>query len=66
MQLTGLTSAYALWVLPRVNVYVCSLLSYVAIVSSLARFGAQKVRFGFLGLPGLDRCEQHATPALPV
>jgi hypothetical protein len=33
--LTGLTAAEAQWVLPRVNVWVSSLLSRVAAVSSL-------------------------------
>jgi hypothetical protein len=47
---------------PRVNVLVSSLLSRVAAISSLVRFGAQKVRFGFLGLPGLDRSDRRATP----
>jgi hypothetical protein len=48
LSLTGLTGAphrsdrcKALWVLPRVNVLVSSLLSRVAAVSSLGQFGAQ-------------------------
>jgi hypothetical protein len=46
-----------------VNVLVSSLLSHVAVVSSLVRFGAREVRFVFLGLPGLDRSDRRATPA---
>jgi hypothetical protein len=29
----------------------------------LAHFGARKVRFEFLRLPGLDRSDRRATPA---
>jgi hypothetical protein len=47
----------------RVNVWVSFVLFRVAVVSSLARFGARKVRFGFLGFPGLDRSDRRATPA---
>jgi hypothetical protein len=54
--LTGLTGAThrsdrckVLWVLPRVNVLVSSLLSRVAAVSSLGHFGARKVGLGFWG-----------------
>jgi hypothetical protein len=39
--LTGLTGASHLWDLPRVNGWVCLLLSRVAAVSSLGQFGAQ-------------------------
>jgi hypothetical protein len=56
--LTGLTGAAhrsdlckALWVLPRVNVLVSSLLSHVAAVLSSGRFGAWKVGLGFWGFP---------------
>jgi hypothetical protein len=47
--LTGLTGAEALWVLPRLNSLVCSLLSRVAVVSSLGRFGARKVGLDYWG-----------------
>jgi hypothetical protein len=60
--LTGLTGAEALWDLPQVNVLVSSLLSRVVVVSGLVRFGAQKVKFVILGLPGLDRSDRRATP----
>jgi hypothetical protein len=63
VQLIGLTGAEALWVLPRVNVWVSSMLSRVTTISVLAHFGAQKVRFEFLRLPGLDRSDRRATPA---
>jgi hypothetical protein len=53
---TGLTGAAhrsdrckALWVLPRVNNLVSSLLSRIATVSSLGRFGARKVGLDFWG-----------------
>jgi hypothetical protein len=39
--LTGLTSADPSWVFARVNVWVSSLLSPVAAVSSLGQFGAR-------------------------
>jgi hypothetical protein len=39
--LTGLTGAVAAWVLPRVNISVCLVLSLVADVSSLVSFGAR-------------------------
>jgi hypothetical protein len=42
---TSLTGVVALWVLPRVNFLVCSLLSRVAVVSSMVHFGARKVRW---------------------
>jgi hypothetical protein len=45
--LTGLTGAEALWVLPRVNVWVSLLLSCVAVVSSLVRFVARRSGLGF-------------------
>jgi hypothetical protein len=54
------------WVFARVNAWVCSLLPYVAAVSSLGRFGARLaclVIWGFLAETGLtdvlhrsDRC----------
>jgi hypothetical protein len=47
--LTGLTGVEALWVLPWVNVLVSSMLSGVAAISSLGRFGARKVGLGFWG-----------------
>jgi hypothetical protein len=47
--LTDLTGVEALWVLPQVNVLVRFMLSRVAAVSSLVRFGAQKVGLGFWG-----------------
>jgi hypothetical protein len=70
---TGLTGALdwsdrcnPWWVLARVNIWVCSLLSYVAAVSSLGQFGgrlAYLVIWGFLAVTGLtgvldrpDRC----------
>jgi hypothetical protein len=70
---TGLTDALnrsdwcnSCWVFARVNVWVCLLLSCVAAVSSLGRFGARLaclVFWGFLAETGLtgvlhrsDRC----------
>jgi hypothetical protein len=47
---------------PRVNIWVSLLLSRVAAISSLVRFGAWKVRFVLLGLPGFDRSDRHGTP----
>jgi hypothetical protein len=47
--LTGLTGVEDYGYLSRVNILVSSLLSRVAAVSSLVRFGAQKVGFGFWG-----------------
>jgi hypothetical protein len=54
------------WVFSRVNIWVCSLLSCVAAVSCLGRFGARLaclVLWGFLAVPSLtglshrpDRC----------
>jgi hypothetical protein len=41
MLLTGLTSAEALWVLSRVNVFVSFLLSLVVAISGLVNFGAR-------------------------
>jgi hypothetical protein len=42
-----------LWVLPRVNILLSYLLSCVVTISSLFRFGARKVRFGFWGFLAL-------------
>jgi hypothetical protein len=42
---------------------VSSLVSCVAVVSSLVQFGARRVRFMDLGLPGLDRSDRHSTSA---
>jgi hypothetical protein len=60
---TGLTGAShrsdrcnPCWVFARVNVWVCSLLSRVAVVSSLGWFGARLaclVLWGFLAVTGL-------------
>jgi hypothetical protein len=51
--LTGATNrsdrCKALWVLSQVNILVSSLLSCVAVVSSLGRFGARKVGLSFWG-----------------
>jgi hypothetical protein len=47
----------------QLNVLVSSLLSCVAVVSSLVCFGAQKFMFVDLGLPGLHRSNWRATPA---
>jgi hypothetical protein len=64
--LTGLTGADLSLGFARVNILVTSLLSYVATISSLVGFGAQKVCLEDLGFPGLDRSDRHATPAAPV
>jgi hypothetical protein len=64
--LTGLTGADLSLGFARVNILVTSLLSYVATISSLVSFGAQKVCLEDLGFPGLDRSDRHATPAGPV
>jgi hypothetical protein len=39
----------ALWVSSRVNILVSSLMSCVAVVSSLGHFGARNVGLGFWG-----------------
>jgi hypothetical protein len=59
---TGLTGAEALWVFPRVNVLVRSLLSRVAVASGFVRFGARKVNLGFVGLRGFGWSDRRATP----
>jgi hypothetical protein len=59
---TGLTGALdqsdrcnPCWVFARVNVWVCSLLSCVGVVSSLGLFGG-------LGLSGCDRSDRCVSP----
>jgi hypothetical protein len=61
--LTGLTGANPQLDFARVNVFASSLLSCVAVVSSLVQFGAWKVMFVDLGFPGLDRSDHCATPS---
>jgi hypothetical protein len=63
---TGLTGALdqsdrcnPRWVFPRVNVLVCSLLSFVPAVSSSGQFGGQLaclVLWGILGRDWSNRC----------
>ena len=58
MPLTSLIGADSLLSFARVNVLVSSLLSRVAVVSSLVSFGAREVGFLELGFPGLDQLER--------
>jgi hypothetical protein len=54
VSLTSLTGADPSWVFARVNVWVSSLLSRVAVVSSLGQFGARKACLVDLGFSGLN------------
>jgi hypothetical protein len=63
MPLTGLTGVDPSWIFAQVNMLVSSLLSCVAAISSLVRFGTRKVRFVDLVLSGLDQSDRRATPA---
>jgi hypothetical protein len=56
--LNGLTGADSLLSFARVNILVSSLLSCVAAVLSLVRFGAQYVYLVDLGFPGLGLSDQ--------
>jgi hypothetical protein len=47
-------------------VLVYSLVSRLAVVSSLVLFGAREVGFLDLGFPGLDQCNWCAVPARRV
>jgi hypothetical protein len=47
----SLTGAEALWIFPWENILVSSMLSRVAVVLGLVRFGARKVGLGFFGFP---------------
>jgi hypothetical protein len=67
---TGLTGALdrsdrcnLWWVFARVNVWVCSLLSCVAAVSSLGQFGGRLACLVIWGLSGLDRSDRCVAPA---
>jgi hypothetical protein len=68
---TGLTGALdrsdrcnPRWVLAWVNVWVCSLLSCVAVVSSLGQFGGRLACLVLWGLSGLDRSNRCVSPVL--
>jgi hypothetical protein len=50
------------WVSARVNVWVCSLLSCVAAVSSLGQFGGWLACLVFWGLSGCDRSDRCVSP----
>jgi hypothetical protein len=70
---TGLTGALdgsdrcnPQWAFARVNVWVCSLLSCVAAVSSLGQFGGRLACLVIWRLSGLDRSDRCVTPAWPV
>jgi hypothetical protein len=67
---TGLTGALdrsdrcnPWWVFARVNVWVCSLLSYVGAVSSLGLFGGRLACLVIWGLSGCDRSDRCVAPA---
>jgi hypothetical protein len=67
---TGLTGALdrsdrcnPRWVFARMNVWVCSLLSCVAAVSSLGQFGGRLAFLVIWGLSGLDWSDRCVTPA---
>jgi hypothetical protein len=49
-------------VFARVNVWVCSLLSCVAAVSSLGQFGGRLACFVLWGLSGRDRSNRCVSP----
>jgi hypothetical protein len=62
---TGLTGAFdrsdrcnPRWVFSQVNVWVCSLLSYVGAVSNLGLFGDQLACLVIWGLSGCDRSDR--------
>jgi hypothetical protein len=66
---TGLTGALdrsdqcnPWWVFARVNVWLCSLLSYVIAVSSLGQFGGRLAYLVIWGLSGLDRSDLCVVP----
>jgi hypothetical protein len=59
---TGLTGAAPCWVLARVNVLLCSLVSRLAAISGLVLFGAREVGFLDLGFSGLDQSDWCAIP----
>jgi hypothetical protein len=61
--LTSLTGADPRLDFAQVNMLTSSLVSCVAVVSSLVQFGARMVRFVDLMFPGLDRSDRHAAPA---
>jgi hypothetical protein len=50
------------WVFARVNVWVCSLLSCVAAVSSLGQFGGRLACLVLWGLSGYDRSNRCVSP----
>jgi hypothetical protein len=50
----------------RVNVWVCSLLSCVAAVSSLGQFGGRLACLVLWGLSGCDRSDRCASAVWPV
>jgi hypothetical protein len=52
---TGLAGADPSWVFAQVNIWVCSLLSRAAAVSSLGQFEARYVYLVDLGFPGLNQ-----------